>query len=90
MLPCRFAIMPNEELPSEFIVLRGERMKCRHSIFVGFFRPARFQHQDPIAGLGQIRRDRAAARTGAHDDEIVFVVHAVREHGVAPSRFRES
>jgi hypothetical protein len=91
MLTGCISIVSNNKFPCEGIMLGRECVKRRHTVFVRLIRPASFQDEDAVAGLRQIRSDRAAARAGAHDDVVVFVVHAVREHGVAmPNRIAKS
>ena len=86
------AVVADEEIPPHGVILGGQRMEGRHVVVVGQAVharrlrcrsdhgpriAARLEQQDTVAGLGQSRRHRPAARAGA-DDDVVGVVFGRR------------
>jgi hypothetical protein len=51
-------------------VLARAAVEGRHPVVVVLGVESGLQEQHPVAGLGQVRRDRTAAGPGAHDDEV--------------------
>ena len=81
--PVVVGIVLDVELPAEARVLGRQAVECRHRIMVVDPVAAGIDQQHAEALERQVRRKRAAAGAGAHDDEVVRLVcgHAMPPDG---------